>query len=453
MPVAPVPPEITTRDATTQTSTTRDAATQTMTKGTSDASSNTSQQPAATRTGNSDTATQTATNLPEALSMSVKAFASQWAKAGDRGSYHSPYPAALEEPSTTATSSALQSSERPAPDSQSFPAATEAPSTTATSAAPKGSKSPVPDSQSYPAASEESSTPATSSAPQGSKRPAPDSRSTSPPGTFKKPKHTYLLTSVDFPKDWLRNKESVSQPIYGLRPGENNMQLLYNVGDMFKAPPGTLLIHACNSVGKWGAGIALEFKKRYPEAYQIYHNYCDIYKPARFQKSILPGTALLISPMDAPGHWIGCLFTSERVGKAKDTTDVILKNTTSAIQHLLQLIHHLDEEAPPGQSSEIGDMRMCKINSGMFGVKWADTEAAIEKLSRLPFWRKAIGVWVRPGEEERDVVYRVQQTYEEVGPVVQNKPEVQAKPVAEPQPYVEEDDDYFSSGEEWFKDF
>ncbi|KAF3891950.1 hypothetical protein GY631_4499 [Trichophyton interdigitale] len=33
-------------------------------------------------------------------------------------------------------------------------------------------------------------------------------------------------------------------------------------GDLFLAPEGAALIHACNCQGSWGKGIALEFKNR-----------------------------------------------------------------------------------------------------------------------------------------------------------------------------------------------
>ncbi|KAM5436311.1 ADP-ribose 1''-phosphate phosphatase [Microsporum ferrugineum] len=45
-------------------------------------------------------------------------------------------------------------------------------------------------------------------------------------------------------------------------------------GDLFLAPEGAALIHACNCQGSWGKGIALEFKNKYPAAYKIYRSYC-----------------------------------------------------------------------------------------------------------------------------------------------------------------------------------
>ncbi|KAF3247403.1 ADP-ribose 1''-phosphate phosphatase [Orbilia oligospora] len=75
-------------------------------------------------------------------------------------------------------------------------------------------------------------------------------------------------------------------------------------GDIFAAPTNSVLIHACNCQGSWGAGIALAFKQLYPAAYRIYHNHCtNVSNP-----SSLLGTTLLIPPQptDRKTHWIAC---------------------------------------------------------------------------------------------------------------------------------------------------
>ncbi|KAF8901267.1 hypothetical protein CPB85DRAFT_1324277 [Mucidula mucida] len=41
--------------------------------------------------------------------------------------------------------------------------------------------------------------------------------------------------------------------------------------DLFTTPPlGSILIHACNSVGSWGAGIAVGFRENFPDAFVVY---------------------------------------------------------------------------------------------------------------------------------------------------------------------------------------
>jgi O-acetyl-ADP-ribose deacetylase (regulator of RNase III) len=48
--------------------------------------------------------------------------------------------------------------------------------------------------------------------------------------------------------------------------------LLYKPGSIFQAKG--ILAHACNCQGTWGAGIALEFKTRFPIAFKAYRAEC-----------------------------------------------------------------------------------------------------------------------------------------------------------------------------------
>jgi ADP-ribose 1''-phosphate phosphatase len=141
-------------------------------------------------------------------------------------------------------------------------------------------------------------------------------------------------------------------------------------GDLFAAPPNTLLIHACNCIGSWNAGIALAFQKTYPAAYSIYQAHCA----SRTPNSLL-STCLLIAPQpgDKPNHWIGCLFTSRKFGRGKDSKDEILDSTDSALQDML-------EQLEDGKKKPKG-VWMCKINSGSFKVPWVQTKKLIEALS------------------------------------------------------------------------
>ena len=65
---------------------------------------------------------------------------------------------------------------------------------------------------------------------------------------------------------------------------------------------------------------------------------------------------------------IGCLFTSEFYGNRKSAADVVLRNTATSIRDLFKVI--------PEKSFEIHSP---KINSGLFGVPWKETEIIIAK--------------------------------------------------------------------------
>ena len=104
-------------------------------------------------------------------------------------------------------------------------------------------------------------------------------------------------------------------------------ELSYTTGDLFAAPANSILVHACNTKGSWGAGIALAFKARYPAQFKQYQAYC------REHGDDLIGTCLLI-----PGntHDIACLFTSRAYGRRKDSPSEILSATRTSVQDLIR---------------------------------------------------------------------------------------------------------------------
>lgn len=162
--------------------------------------------------------------------------------------------------------------------------------------------------------------------------------------------------------------DPISQPSSQSTHGQLTVQ--EHIGDLFTAPDGAVLVHACNTMASWSAGIALQFRKRYPAAFAVYKNHCLARDPKR--DNPLTGTALLIPPCEksprAPKHWIGCLFTSARYGKAKDPPRKILVHTAGAVTDLLDQV----SKANQGTHS-ISEVRMCEINSGLFAVPWEDT--------------------------------------------------------------------------------
>lgn len=130
-------------------------------------------------------------------------------------------------------------------------------------------------------------------------------------------------------------------------------EIKYVEGDLFKAPKGSIIIHAVNRKGVWGSGIAKGFADRFPLALTRYRYEC-------FSKGdSLLGSCLLIPSGD---YTIGCLFTSKNYGKFVDPKNQILKNTKNAINDLIV------------QNINSKELHMCKINSGLFRVPWIETE-------------------------------------------------------------------------------
>lgn len=130
-------------------------------------------------------------------------------------------------------------------------------------------------------------------------------------------------------------------------------------GSLFDAPNGSMLIHACNTKGVWGSGIAKEFKSRYPEAYKLYRLHCKTYGDT------LIGTCYIIR-LEHLATPIACLFTSRGYGNKVDKPELIVENTVDAVAHMIAL--------------NVTDlpMCMCKINSGKFGVPWNITEFVLK---------------------------------------------------------------------------
>ena len=120
----------------------------------------------------------------------------------------------------------------------------------------------------------------------------------------------------------------------------------------------SVLVHACNSRGVWGAGIAYQFKKRFPEAYRMYSHWCKVHHYN------VVGKCLVVADH---GCVIGNLITSHGYGIYKDNEDKILTATYKSICDLLQQLPVYKVIVSP------------KINSGLFGVPWERTEALIKE--------------------------------------------------------------------------
>ncbi|MCJ1230561.1 ADP-ribose 1''-phosphate phosphatase [Toensbergia leucococca] len=168
---------------------------------------------------------------------------------------------------------------------------------------------------------------------------------------------------------------------------------------IFSAPSHSILIHACNTKGVWGSGVALEFKNRYPAAYASYRTHCLNPPPgislAKHQASLV-GTALLIAPLPFPTntnnltesdsksaiptsstHHIACLYTSLSYGRSRSPPETILQNTQAAMADLETQIAGLRSRT--GEKQKVGEVWAVRINSGRFGVEWDRTKEVLEE--------------------------------------------------------------------------
>ncbi len=132
---------------------------------------------------------------------------------------------------------------------------------------------------------------------------------------------------------------------------------------LFDAPKGSILVHANNAKGVWGSGIALEFKKRFPDAYAEHSLFCK-----RLARSAIGKANLVPSDLTGnPEYHIGNLITSSGFGETLDPVDVILVNTVCALDSLCSL-----------GPTYVKSIYSNKFNSGLFRVPWEKTEKILK---------------------------------------------------------------------------
>ena len=174
---------------------------------------------------------------------------------------------------------------------------------------------------------------------------------------------------------------------------DGRLVIVEEEGDIFNGGPNSIIVHACNCQGIWGAGIAKAFKQRYPQAYTEYHDLC------KRRRECLIGTAQLIPPTGEGQHFVGCLFTSVYAGRRKGSPSEILKATKPAMQDLLNKIRDWnDSTGAAGRRLSVDQVRMCKINSGLFNVPWDQSKAKLEAIDVTKSGVKRVKVVSPPSE-------------------------------------------------------
>lgn len=144
------------------------------------------------------------------------------------------------------------------------------------------------------------------------------------------------------------------------------MTIEHRTGSLFDAQSvkGSILAHACNAKGVWGSGIAKQFKERFPHQFNAYSFWCRYSAPHVHTRV---GSTLLVHD-NVFDVTVACMITSEGYGKDVDSPTQILEATDKAFRDLLSQI------SPPVT------IHMPRINSGLFNVPWADTQAVLEQV-------------------------------------------------------------------------
>lgn len=147
----------------------------------------------------------------------------------------------------------------------------------------------------------------------------------------------------------------------------------YIEGDIFKSP-AQVLVNTVNTVGVMGKGIALEFKKRYPDMFRVYRDICD-------KRNLKTGSLLLCYE---PDHWV-LLFPTKEHWRNPSQLDYIEKG--------------LDKFSRTYADKGITSIAFPRLGCGNGELKWDDVRPVMEKyLDKLP-----IDVYIYIGVEGNTV--------------------------------------------------
>ncbi len=145
--------------------------------------------------------------------------------------------------------------------------------------------------------------------------------------------------------------------------------ITYKRMSLFDAPPESYLVHACNSAGVWGSGIAKEFKMRYPHAFAVYERACQ------GNSSFALGKSWSIRDKQ---HVVTCLITSSGYGKWKDPKEEILKHTEMSLRSFMR---YVTERGIGKTNNRRLPIYSNRFNSGLFAVPWEETENILKRLT------------------------------------------------------------------------
>lgn len=127
-------------------------------------------------------------------------------------------------------------------------------------------------------------------------------------------------------------------------------------GDLFAADDLPGLAHGCNCAGAMGAGIAVEFKRRWPDMYEAYRRLCA---EGRFQ----PGDVFV---WEAPDRVVFNLGT-QRTWRTKATLEAI----EASLRRTLEL----------AAEKGVARIGVPRIGAGLGGLPWADVRAVLERVA------------------------------------------------------------------------
>ncbi len=138
--------------------------------------------------------------------------------------------------------------------------------------------------------------------------------------------------------------------------------IVYKTGDIFNED-AEAIVNTVNCVGVMGRGIALQFKKRFPENFKVYESACK-------KKSVIPGKMFIYKTGSLIGPKYVINFPTKRHWRGASR----IEDIESGLQDLEKVIKEL----------KIKSIALPPLGSGLGGLDWNEVRSLIEnKLSQI----------------------------------------------------------------------
>lgn len=135
-----------------------------------------------------------------------------------------------------------------------------------------------------------------------------------------------------------------------------SMPIEHRVGDLFAQPDLKALAHGCNCAGAMGAGIAVQFKKRWPAMYEEYKRRCADGRFAPGDVFVWEAGSTTVFNLGTEKHW--------RTGATLDFIERSVK----------ALVTECEARGVPA-------VGLPRIGAGYGGLSWPDVELVLQRAS------------------------------------------------------------------------
>jgi O-acetyl-ADP-ribose deacetylase (regulator of RNase III) len=144
------------------------------------------------------------------------------------------------------------------------------------------------------------------------------------------------------------------------------MTIEYKIGNMFDEPTEAI-VNTVNCVGVMGKGVALEFKRRWPENFKAYKRVCD-------DKSLMPGKMFVFDNSDfleGSKHRFLINFPTKQHWRSQSKIQYV----EDGLVDFIEQVRHLG----------IKSVAVPPLGCGNGGLDWSDVRPLIERaVSELP---------------------------------------------------------------------